>query len=141
MTGPAHGLSMSFLLKKRKKKRSEEMSVAQRSHPAIQNIKNGLKNILRIALASLLLYLLMTQAAYAAQYCFDFGHNSGKVDHICGDFVLFDPIDNTVNTESEGWKLTILGLVHNTFLIPATIEICWAAMMWAFEKDNISPLM
>jgi type IV secretion system protein TrbL len=57
-----------------------------------------------------------------------------------GVFHLFDPIANNAQTESNNWFLTIQGLVRPTFLLLATLEICWAAAVWAFEKDSLNSL-
>lgn len=55
-------------------------------------------------------------------------------------FNIFDPIVNTAEGDSVGWFNTILGLVRPTFLLLGTIEICWAAAVWAFEKDSLNSL-
>ena len=65
---------------------------------------------------------------------------NGNIPHGSGSFTVFDPIANDANTESQGWFVTILGLVKPTFLILGTIEICWAAAIWAFEKDSLNSL-
>jgi type IV secretion system protein TrbL len=55
-------------------------------------------------------------------------------------FNIFDPIVNTAQGESVGWFNTIVGLVRPTFLLLGTIEICWAAAVWAFERDSLNSL-
>src|ERR1700722_649672 len=51
---------------------------------------------------------------------------------------LFDPLANQVKTLSQGWFGTLQGLVTPTFFIVATIELCWSAAMWAFERDSLN---
>ncbi len=55
-------------------------------------------------------------------------------------FNLFDPLTQSADQQSRSWMSTMLGLVRPTFLLLATIEICWAAAIWAFEKDNLNSL-
>ena len=55
-------------------------------------------------------------------------------------FSLFDPLVNTTQTQSFGWFNSIQGMVQTTFTLLGTIEICWAAAIWAFEKDSLNSL-
>ena len=55
-------------------------------------------------------------------------------------FALFDPIVQGLQNTSTSWFATLVGLMQPTFLLLATIEICWAAAIWVFEKDNLSSL-
>jgi type IV secretion system protein TrbL len=55
-------------------------------------------------------------------------------------FTLFDPIVNNVGSVSQGWFSRIQSLVRPTFLLLAAIEFCWAAAVWAFEKDSLNSL-
>lgn len=55
-------------------------------------------------------------------------------------FALFDPLVNQVQGDSVNWFTSIQGLVRPTFLLLGTIEICWAAAIWAFEKDSLNSL-
>jgi type IV secretion system protein TrbL len=57
-----------------------------------------------------------------------------------GVFHLFDPIEGTARNDSANWFTVIQGLVRPTFLALATLEICWAAAVWAFEKDSLNSL-
>lgn len=52
----------------------------------------------------------------------------------------FDSLANSVHGTSVGWFNTLQGLVRPTFLMVATIEICWAAAVWAFERDSLNSL-
>lgn len=57
--------------------------------------------------------------------------------------LVFDPIvDGIADTAIGpfGWRSIITGLLVNTFRILAVIEICWAAAIWAFEKDSLNSL-
>ena len=82
--------------------------------------------------AGLLLFALLTHAAWGA--------TSQSIGGQTADFTLFDPIDADSQRIAGGWLLTIQGLVTNTFRILAVIEICWAAAIWAFEKDSLNSL-
>lgn len=55
-------------------------------------------------------------------------------------FSLFDDIVNQTNSEGRNWMATILGLMKNTFMLLAVLEMCWAATIWAFEKDSLNSL-
>jgi type IV secretion system protein TrbL len=57
-----------------------------------------------------------------------------------GAFSLFDPVLNEAANSSRGWFTTIRDLVRPTFLALATLEICWAATIWALEKDTLNSL-
>lgn len=78
-----------------------------------------------------LLFVLYGDAAWAAD---------ATVHGWTASFTLFDTLDGEFKTQSDSWFATILGLVRPTFLILATIEICWAAAIWAIEKDNLNSL-
>lgn len=68
------------------------------------------------------------------------GATSQPVNNQTATFTLFDSIEQDAETQSNSWFGTILNLVRPTFLILATIEICWAAAIWALEKDNLNSL-
>lgn len=68
------------------------------------------------------------------------GATSQPVNGVTATFTLFDSIEQDAETQSNSWFGTILNLVRPTFLILATIEICWAAAIWALEKDNLNSL-
>jgi type IV secretion system protein TrbL len=73
-----------------------------------------------MVLGGLILWKLLTQSA--------------------GAFTLFDDIDNNIQNTSTGWARTIAFLVNNTFIILGTLEMIWAAVLWAFEKDTLNGL-
>ena len=79
----------------------------------------------------LLVFVLCVHPAYAA---------SATVGTQTQTVTLFDPIVNDVDGRSQTWFSIIQGLVQNTFIILGTIEICWAAAIWALEKDNLNSL-
>src|SRR5581483_169665 len=79
-----------------------------------------------------LIYLLIVHPVHAA--------TSPSVGGQTADFTLFDSLEADAQNRSNSWFSTILGLVRPTFLMLGTIEICWAAAVWAFEKDNLSSL-
>ena len=79
----------------------------------------------------LLAFVLCVHPAYAG---------SATVGSKTQNVTLFDPIVNDVNGRSQTWFSIIQGLVQNTFIILGTIEICWAAAIWALEKDNLNSL-
>ena len=56
------------------------------------------------------------------------------------DFTMFDSLETDAQSRSNSWFTTIQGLMRPTFLMLGTIEICWAAAVWAFEKDNLNSL-
>lgn len=78
-----------------------------------------------------LAFVLCVHPAYAG---------SATVGSKTANVTVFDPIVNDVNGKSQTWFSIIQGLVQNTFIILGTIEICWAATIWAFEKDNLNSL-
>jgi type IV secretion system protein TrbL len=55
-------------------------------------------------------------------------------------FQLFDGLVDQARGSSQSWFGTIQSLVRPTFMILAAIEICWAAAIWAFEKDSLNSL-
>jgi type IV secretion system protein TrbL len=55
-------------------------------------------------------------------------------------FGLFDGLTKKADDQSAGWWSSILQLVRPTFLLLATLELCWAAAIWAFEKDSLNGL-
>ena len=89
--------------------------------------------LLWLGLGALLVlaFVLCVHPAYAG---------SATVGSSTVNVTLFDPIVTDVNGRSQVWFNIILGLVNRTFLILGTIEICWAAAIWAFEKDNLNSL-
>ncbi len=40
----------------------------------------------------------------------------------------------------NGWLVRISDMARTTFIILAGLEICWAAAIWALEKDNLNSL-
>jgi type IV secretion system protein TrbL len=56
------------------------------------------------------------------------------------NFTLFDGLDAQAEGLSNSWFSSILSVVRPTFMLLGTIEICWAAAIWAFEKDNLNSL-
>jgi len=52
--------------------------------------------------------------------------------------MLFDRIGDEAETRQLQWFTSISTLVRPTFMLLGTIEICWAAAIWAFERDNLS---
>ncbi|WP_137935841.1 P-type conjugative transfer protein TrbL [Chitinivorax sp. B] len=94
-------------------------------------------------LARQLQRFLWTALTFAALYVL-LGHMAWAADASVGgesaSFALFDSLVTQTEGQSRSWFSTILGLVRPTFLILATIEICWAAAIWAFEKDNLNSL-
>ena len=90
-------------------------------HPVLRRARH-LRWLLWISFAGLVLFLLAAPPAEAA-------------------FRLFDPMmDEVQNQSTNNWFTSIQGLVRPTFLILGTIEICWAAAIWAFEKDSLNSL-
>jgi type IV secretion system protein TrbL len=79
-----------------------------------------------------LLYVLIVHPVHAA--------TSPPVGGQTADFTLFDTLETDAQSRSNSWFTTIQGLVRPTFLMLGTIEICWAAAVWAFEKDNLNSL-
>ncbi len=55
-------------------------------------------------------------------------------------FSLFDGIQSTAELQSRDWLGSISRLANSTFRLLAVLEICWAAAIWAIEKDNLSSL-
>jgi type IV secretion system protein TrbL len=78
-----------------------------------------------------LLWLLLGHPAHAVQAC---------VGGSCDSVSLFDGMDGNASNASATWLSTIRGLVTPTFWILATIEICWAAAIWVYEKDSLNSL-
>lgn len=76
--------------------------------------------------------MLLIEVAHAA--------TSPAVGGKVTSFSLFDPIVTQAQTQSTGWFSVISGMVDTTFKILGTLELCWAAAIWAFEKDNLSSL-
>lgn len=74
---------------------------------------------------------LLTQAAFA---------ETATVGGFTAEFNMFDGIEDEAQTTSNDWFSSILGMVRPTFLLLATLEICWAAAIWALEKDNLNSL-
>ena len=60
--------------------------------------------------------------------------------HPAAAFTMFDSLVDATKNESTTWFNTIRGMVTPTFTILATLEICWAAAIWAFEKDSLNSL-
>ena len=60
--------------------------------------------------------------------------------HPAAAFTMFDPLVDTTQTDSTTWFNKIQGMVTPTFTILGTLEICWAAAIWAFEKDSLNSL-
>jgi len=90
------------------------------------------RRFLWTSLAAVAFYVLFTHLAWGAE--------SLPVGGKIVSFTLFDSIDTEAKAQSSTWFNTILGLVKPTFLALATIEICWAATIWALEKDNLNSL-
>jgi type IV secretion system protein TrbL len=82
-------------------------------------------------------YFTLASVAHAA----DETAGAGK-----GSFTLLDQFQDDAKTTSEGQMKKIVGtgggrgIVTNTFFILATLELCWAAAIWAMEKDNLNAL-
>jgi type IV secretion system protein TrbL len=55
-------------------------------------------------------------------------------------FCFFNQFDDEAKTQSGTWMGTIRDLGRNTFFILATLELCWAAVIWALEKDDMNSL-
>jgi len=55
-----------------------------------------------------------------------------------GAMQMFDPLVTGAEATGNGWFRRISSAVRPTFILLGTIEICWAAALWAFEKDNLS---
>ena len=55
-------------------------------------------------------------------------------------FAVFDPIVDIAANDSTTWFSRIVGLVRPMFILLGTLEICWAAAIWAFEKDSLNSL-
>lgn len=51
---------------------------------------------------------------------------------------LFDGFVDSVEGSQSRWFTAIRDLVRPTFLLLGAIEICWAAAIWVFERDNLS---
>jgi type IV secretion system protein TrbL len=85
-----------------------------------------------VASAVLALVLLLVHSAQAA--------TSEPIGGHTASFTLFDSIDSDAKTQSQGWFSAIQAMVTTTFKILGTIEICWAAAIWAFEKEGLNSL-
>lgn len=63
---------------------------------------------------------------------------------LCGQsahaIVLFDAIETQMQEDSNSMFGSVVNLATRTFGILAVIELCWAAAIWAFERDNLSSL-
>lgn len=105
---------------------------AWRGHTTAAQRERLLRNLAWLFLFGVALYMVFTSAAWAA--------TSPPVGGQTADFSLFDSLDQDAETRSSTWFETILQLVRPTFLILATIEICWAAAIWAFERDSLNSL-
>ena len=55
-------------------------------------------------------------------------------------FTLFDGVVDQAQSNGRGWFTTIQNLMRPTFALLAGLEICWAAAIWAFEKDTLNSL-
>jgi len=89
------------------------------------------KRIFRCALYTLIVYLSFIGSANAV--CTTVGGAEG-----CFDF--FNPFDAQIKEQGDSFMETITGLVHKTFFILAILDLCWAAAIWAFEKDEMNSL-
>jgi type IV secretion system protein TrbL len=98
------------------------------THPRREHWRRGL---LLLSLFALVAYVLFDGSAWAA---------TSSVGRHSANFSLFDTIDTNAEQTSNTWFGRMLTLVRPTFLILATIEICWAAAIWAIEKDNLNSL-
>lgn len=94
------------------------MMLVQRTHRAARPRPPRSRLAVCLSLAALALYALYPGVA-AAQ---------------------FDGLANSVGGLSQGWFSTIQALVKPTFLMVATVEFCWAAAIWAFERDTLNSL-
>lgn len=57
-----------------------------------------------------------------------------------GSFTLFDSLVSGAESKSAGWQAKVIEIGKSTFTILAIIEFAWAALYWAFQKDNLSSL-
>lgn len=57
-----------------------------------------------------------------------------------GSFTLFDALVSGTESKSAGWQAKVIEIGKNTFTLLAIIEFAWAALYWAFQKDNLSSL-
>lgn len=105
---------------------------AWHGHTTAAQRQRWLRTFVWMFLFGVAFYMVFTSSAWAA--------TSPAVGGQTADFSLFDSLDSDAQTRSNTWFDTILGLVRPTFLILATIEICWAAAIWAFERDNLNSL-
>jgi type IV secretion system protein TrbL len=53
---------------------------------------------------------------------------------------FFDTVQTQSGTLRDQWIEAIADAMHTTFTLLGIIEICWAAAIWVFEKDNLSSL-
>ncbi len=101
-------------------------------HSTAAQRQRWLGGLLWLSLIALALFTLFIDSAWAA--------TSQPIGGETAEFTLFDSLETDAEEKSNSWFDVILALVRPTFLILATIEICWAAAIWAFEKDNLSSL-
>ena len=94
--------------------------------------RRHLRMLLWLGFAALLVLVLLVHPVYAA--------TSEPVGGRTVNFSLFDSLDAGAYNQSRGWFNTIQGLMRPTFLALGTLEICWAAAIWALEKDNLNSL-
>ncbi|HVK54219.1 MAG TPA: P-type conjugative transfer protein TrbL [Burkholderiales bacterium] len=53
-------------------------------------------------------------------------------------FTLLDPFVDAANAKGDDWRGKLAALGENTFFLLATLELAWAACLWALEKDEMS---
>ena len=91
----------------------------------------GVRWLLWISVAASVFCLLYAHPAHAAKAC---------VGGFCHTVNLFDSMDGKANSASNTWVSNITALITPTFWILATIEFCWAAAVWVYEKDSLNSL-
>jgi type IV secretion system protein TrbL len=91
-------------------------------HPALRRAQR-VRRLLWACALGLVLSALCAQSVWAA-----------------ANFTLFDGLDAQAEGLSNSWFSSILSVVRPTFMLLGTIEICWAAAIWAFEKDSLNSL-
>ncbi|MGQ5522339.1 P-type conjugative transfer protein TrbL [Chitinimonas sp. PSY-7] len=109
-----------------------DSAAAPPSRPLDPEMARRLRWFLWASFAVVVLYALFSNTAWAAI--------SPSVGGKTAEFVLFDSLEADAHAKSTTWFDTILKLVRPTFILLGTIEICWAAAIWAFEKDNLNSL-
>ncbi|PHV13509.1 P-type conjugative transfer protein TrbL [Chitinimonas sp. BJB300] len=109
-----------------------DRAAAPPSRPLDPELARRLRWFLWASLAVVVLYVLFGNVAWAA--------TSPPVGGHTASFSLFDTLEKDAHTKSTTWFNIILDLVRPTFMLLGTIEICWAAAIWAFEKDNLNSL-